>query len=378
MKLKRRRIIRVATKEPPPVDLSRLINLPDEILNQFLKECLPGITKEKLGDTTGTQKEKKFIADTYNDWAEKNGLPKQDFQQEEKPEEQQQKKSSNGKIPGYSKPDGVLPSEWKEIIELVAERQNIFLKGPAGCGKTYLAEKIAEAFGLRFHAISCSEGMDEGEFDGWRMPINGFKFDYVPAPWVDYYENGGVLLFDEFAAANDNLMSKANAAIGGKFFYLTKRVEKPLVKRHKDFVLIAADNTYGHGGDNIYSARNQLDGATLDRFWVVNMGYDPRVEKKVSDPEVYEWGKWIRKGIDALQLPRLMSTRTLINYSRMKQTHGWGLDKWEKFYFASWEKEDRERLHRWIIQKIEETKQSLEKKLAKEDNQGEANTTIEE
>jgi phosphate starvation-inducible protein PhoH len=42
---------------------------------------------------------------------------------------------------------GILQPEFKRLVELASARIPIMMVGPAGCGKTYLAGKIAEALG---------------------------------------------------------------------------------------------------------------------------------------------------------------------------------------------------------------------------------------
>jgi hypothetical protein len=269
----------------------------------------------------------------------------------------------------YEQPDkpdkkvkGVFPKEWKRILELTSSRVNTLLVGPSGVGKTFLAKKVAEALGLRYSALSCSEGMDEGIFQGIVLPIgeNG-TFEYVASQFVDFYENGGVFLLDELDAADANLMTFINAAIGNNYFYLPRRWKNPYIKRHKNFVIIAAANTYGHGGDMIYNARNQLDGATLDRFrsGLVQMDYSEKVEKAIIDPDIYDWAIWVRKGIKALQMNRLMSTRVMEDFTKLKAHHNWEQNDFEKIYFQDWAKDDVKRIHEWIIKEIETIQQRL-------------------
>lgn len=64
----------------------------------------------------------------------------------------------------------------------------MLLIGPAGCGKTTLAQQIADGLGLRFGMISLAAGISESALVG--------RFVYVPASFVDFYENGGLFLLD--------------------------------------------------------------------------------------------------------------------------------------------------------------------------------------
>jgi len=273
---------------------------------------------------------------------------------------------NKGKV---KKVKGLVPKEFKRILQLAQARKNTLLIGPSGCGKTYISPMVAESLDLRFGAMSCSEGgMDESAFQGLILPTGDQgKFEYHYALFVDFYENGGVLLIDEMDNADANLMAFANAALAGDYFYLPKRWNNRLVKRHEDFVCMAAMNTFGHGGNMLYAARNQLDGATLDRFraGIVEMDYDARVEQKLIDPEVYEWGKWIRKGVNALKMNRLMTTRFMVDCTDMKRDFKWDLPDFELSYYADWEKDDITRLKEWILRELESMKRKLEAKRSK-------------
>lgn len=249
-------------------------------------------------------------------------------------------------LDGTVKPiSGVLPKCFKRILDYAKIRENIMLVGPAGCGKTYVAAKVAEALGLPFYFISCSAGMSEGNLSGRLLPVEaGGKFAYVAAPFVEAYENGGVFLLDEIDASDSNTLTFLNAAIANGRMSLPQRIGNPVAVKHKDFILIAAANTFGSGvGDRIYVGRNQLDGATIDRFVAarVFMDYDEAVEAEHIDPEVLAWGKRIRKVIYDKRLRRIMSTRCLISFTRQKRLLGYGRKEWEESYLADWNVDER-------------------------------------
>ena len=96
-----------------------------------------------------------------------------------------------------------LPDVFEDLIGLALVRQNILMVGPSGSGKTFLGGKIAKALDLPFAAQSCSAGMSESQLTGWLLPVkDGGTFEYVPSPFVDLYENGGVYLLDEIDASD--------------------------------------------------------------------------------------------------------------------------------------------------------------------------------
>lgn len=245
----------------------------------------------------------------------------------------------------------VLPDEFKTMVDLAAIRQNIMLVGPSGSGKSFLAEKIARALKLPFGSQSCSAGMSESQLAGWLLPVGkGTQFSYVPSTFVNMYENGGVFLFDEMDAADENTLIFINAALANGSFHIPQRFENSEVKKHKDFVAVGAMNTFGLGEDAMYTGRNALDGATLDRFraGIVWVGYSDKVETALVDAEVLEWGLNIREVIKQHCLERIMSTRVMLDFTKQKEVHGWGKDKWEKSYFSDWTSNERNKVREVI------------------------------
>lgn len=243
--------------------------------------------------------------------------------------------------------NGVTHEAFEKVLKLSQIRANILLVGAAGCGKTKLAEQIAEALTLPFGFLSCSAGMSESQLIGWLLPIEeGGRFAYMASRFVELYEQGGVFLLDEIDAADENLLLVLNAAFANGYLAIPQRAGNPIAKRHKDFVLIAAANTFGHGGNMVYAGRNKLDGATLDRFRsaIVPMTYDAKLEKALIDAEVLSWGLKIREQIEKLSLRRIMSTRVMLDFTKQKQMLGFKLGDFAQSYFADWTTDEKSKV----------------------------------
>lgn len=206
-----------------------------------------------------------------------------------------------------------------KLVKLAAQNAAVMIVGPAGCGKTYVCQKVAEALGRRFGMISGSAGASEGMLTGWRMPGEGMKFEYTPSEFVNLYEGGNsFFLFDEFDAFDGNMLLTANAALANGHMHIPHRVEQPSVIRGQDVAIFATANTYGTGADPIYAGRNALDGATLDRFVVLEMDYDREVERVIAT----------QNGIDAEQLGRFWELRERVQTNKLRRVVSTrGLDK---------------------------------------------------
>lgn len=215
-----------------------------------------------------------------------------------------------------------LPAEFKKMVALAQARRHIYLVGPAGCGKTYLAGKLAEVLVLDFASISCSLGMSESQLAGWLVPTGkGGQFEYRRSPFVKAYEEGGVFLMDELDSADPNTLTFMNSALANEQFSIPNRPEK-VAKKHSDFVFIACANTFGNGADRMYVGRNQLDTATLDRFRIgtIEMDYDHGVEKSLVREDILVWGQKVRASVNRAGLRRVVSTRFLQDLSIMAES----------------------------------------------------------
>jgi len=191
---------------------------------------------------------------------------------------------------------------------------NVLLVGPAGTGKTTIAEHIAEALEQPYGAISCTAGMSEGHLLG-RMNASG---EYIESEFVRLYENGGVFCFDEFDAMDSNTALVINSALANGHLPVPNRKDKPSAKRHKDFYAVACANTFGTANSIEYAGRNQLDAATLDRFGGgvsrFFVDYDLRLETKLAGRFTKELDQLraIRRKVSENKLRRIVGTRAVI------------------------------------------------------------------
>ena len=94
--------------------------------------------------------------------------------------------------------DGVQHSVFPEVLIGIGERSALWLVGPAGTGKSTIAEQAAQAVGLDFSAKSCSAQTTETSLVGY-MSATGA---YVGTEFRKRYEFGGVFLLDEIGRAH--------------------------------------------------------------------------------------------------------------------------------------------------------------------------------
>jgi cobaltochelatase CobS len=241
------------------------------------------------------------------------------------------------KVEGHTRP------EFKDVLLSASCGLNILLVGPAGCGKTHLAHQVAEALGRPFASVSCTAGMSESALQGWLIPVEGYG--YLPSDFVKMYEEGGVFLFDEIDGSDSNTLLFLNQALANGSFFLPIRKDASIVKRHPDFVCIAAANTFGTGSNQTYAGRERLDESTLDRFraGTIVLDYDQTFERKVVAPDLLAWGWAIRKRISEARLNRVMSTRFLLDATKLLKA-GKSVKAIQDTYFIGWKADERSKV----------------------------------
>ncbi len=209
---------------------------------------------------------------------------------------------------------------------------NTLLVGPAGCGKTTAAKQLAEAMGLQFGSVCLTAGASETWLFGRQTP-NGF----VEGPFSKLYREGGVFLADEMDAADANLMLSINTALANGIMF--NPMSGDIIEKHKDFVFVGAANTFGKGANHVYTGRNRLDGATLDRFVVVEVDYDHRIEQDLCpDAKIREFLNLTRVRLKDADLTEFVSTRWYDYMYRMNQS-GVAVSDIKDSMIANWSSE---------------------------------------
>jgi MoxR-like ATPase len=175
---------------------------------------------------------------------------------------------------------------------------NVWISGPAASGKTYAAQQVAKAMGLKFYfhaSVTASF-----EVLGWK-DAGG---TYHRTHFRDAFEHGGVILLDEVDGWDANATMALNAALENGLCAFPDAI----VERHADCIVIAAGNTWGLGATADYVGRNKLDGAFLDRFHVrLDWQYDVALEIAISGNE-----KWTRRVQAARERARAAGLKVLI------------------------------------------------------------------
>lgn len=284
---------------------------------------------------------------------------------------------------------GIFHKKFKLILDLARARKNIFLYGPTGLGKSHICKQLAQVLGLFFAFIQCTSGMSEGQLGGRLLPTeatpadviarfatmttmlletkaadtraqaeamaaemcsSGGAFRYVISEFVRLYETGGVFLLDEIDAADPNVLLLINAALANGRMAVPNRPENPYADKHPDFICIAAANTVGFGADRLYSGRNKLDAATLDRFQIgkIQLDYDESVDHHLCPDDALRTRLLkYRRAVLTHKLERAVSTRFMQDAHDMKSRAGWSDDEIDERLFSGWKQDEVDKVKKF-------------------------------
>ena len=157
----------------------------------------------------------------------------------------------------------------------------VWIVGPTGSGKTYAAKQAAAVLDQPCNLVSCGEELMLQQLVGARDAHGVFH----TGPLLDAYENGGVIILDEFDKCDPGVSGACNAFLNrDPEIAVTDRAEQPVAKMHPDFRVVIATNTFGNGSDGQYLVQQQsLD--LVARFehpgLQMFVGYSEAVERNI-------------------------------------------------------------------------------------------------
>jgi MoxR-like ATPase len=230
---------------------------------------------------------------------------------------------------GDTQPDRDVPVEglthaaFQFVLRALVAKQHVMLVGPAGCGKTLMSKQLADTLTPgKFDALNCTLDMMASIYRGRVQPITdkdgNTRWEYVPAPFLTRFEDGGLFLNDEMDRGNENVLLTLNTALDNGYMGLPERWHKPMAVKSEHFYFVGSANTYGKGANHEYVGANQLDAATLDRFVLVEMDYDRKLEQALVRGYYAAVGQ---DRIDAM-LQRAWHVRERINQHRLRRNVG--------------------------------------------------------
>lgn len=170
------------------------------------------------------------------------------------------------------KVNGPTHYAYAEVLEWLMCGEHVLMVGPAGTGKSTIAKQAADALGIAYGAISLNPQTPKSDLFGYK-DANG---NYHGTVFRERCDKGGLMNLDEFDNGHGGIMAGLNMALANGYVAFPDG----MVQIHDDFLCVAGANTDGRGAKDGY-IRQRLDYATLDRFTVVHVGYDEKLEAEL-------------------------------------------------------------------------------------------------
>lgn len=205
---------------------------------------------------------------------------------------------------------GFIHDQFDTVTKFVQNNVPVFLSGPAGSGKNHLCKQVADALGLKFYFSNAIT--QEYKLTGFTDAVGHFQ----ETQFYQAFTKGGLFMLDEIDASIPEVLIILNAAIANGYFDFPAPIG--YVEAHKDFRVIAAGNTTGHGATYEYIGRNQLDGANLDRFALVEIEYSKTIEDGLAcDKHLSEFCREFRNISEKNGVNIIVSYRAIERLAKM-------------------------------------------------------------
>ena len=214
---------------------------------------------------------------------------------------------------------GITHEIFPKVLKAVSRGQHIWMTGSSGSGKTTIAEQVAESLGVKFSSDSYNSQSSKADIKGYKSISDNL---YQSTGFRDRFEHGGVYLLDEIDASNPNILTTLNSALANS----SMGFPDGMVKRHPSFVAIAAANTWGNGATAEYVGRAPIDGATIDRFTMMHVKIDERLETELvrsTGLDMEHGSTWLnivrtaRRNVDTHGLKVIVSPRASIGGAKL-------------------------------------------------------------
>ncbi|OCX68481.1 hypothetical protein A6M27_17555 [Acidithiobacillus thiooxidans] len=168
---------------------------------------------------------------------------------------------------------------------LFGPKDNLYIHGPTGAGKSSLVEQTAARLGREVFKVSCHERMEFMDFTG--LYIKG-GHEFVEGPLVQAMKRGGLVLFDEMDQLPPSTLIGLNGVLDGKPLLVPETGE--LIEPHPLFRVVGTGNSAGSGDiSRNYKSVKAQNVALLDRFTSLAVGYlEPEDELQVLQATIVQ------------------------------------------------------------------------------------------
>lgn len=175
----------------------------------------------------------------------------------------------------------IKPSWYDKAAQILNAGFNLYLTGPAGCGKSEAARQLASSLGLPYFLSAGAES--KRDFFGYTRARNGETY-FVPGKATAAATDGGLLHIDEADSLDPGIALALNPILNplqdNKHIDLPEHPDGGIQVSDK-FRAIACGNTNGRALSRNYAGTQVQNGAFMSRFVILPVDYERAIEEKL-------------------------------------------------------------------------------------------------
>lgn len=154
----------------------------------------------------------------------------------------------------------------------------LWLTGPMGSGKSSVIRQVAARLNLPLIEVNAKARLEVADLIGYRTVLGG-DILFQDGPLTQALRVGAWLLLNEVDLMDPGELAGLNTVLDGGPLVMAENGGEG-VHPAPGFGLLCTANSAGHGDrSGLYAGVRRMNGALLDRFWVVDVGY-PTVDEE--------------------------------------------------------------------------------------------------
>lgn len=212
----------------------------------------------------------------------------------------------------------------KEISLMVYgidKQKNVLLKGPTGCGKSYLIEQLAKHYGKKLYTVNCDVELDKTELVG-HHEIENDETTWIDGILVSAMKEGAWIVFDEVNMARPEVLSVMHQILDYRRTLTVKEHHNEEVKAKDGFCVFATINPNYCGTTELNYAFRRRFNLILDMDYLPKHGENKLIQSRTKlSPDrslkLVEIGNTTRTMQKDGKLTHAISTAHLLEFAEM-------------------------------------------------------------